>query len=132
MVKSWTALLAVLVLGACAQALPGGYSVKYADRGKAWLMRPDGTLAYGGLIKQLYQAEHRILLVALAEDVTSEDNLPTRAGNDCYAAFLIDPDKQTMRRIALAEATILARSMIVSESYDRPCPSPYAEGPPPA
>jgi hypothetical protein len=113
-----------LLLGACSIAgpsLPGGYAVRYADRGKAWLANPDGTLAHGALIKELYSDDRHILLISFAETIDGEVGGPRPLDGNCYVALMIDSQSRQMGQVRLYEAKQLASRMSRVESYDRGC-----------
>jgi hypothetical protein len=111
--------VAILALAGCNRSLPGGYSVRHADRGKAWLQNPDGTLAAGGVIKNLYADNRRILVVAYASG--DETGGPKPLDETCYVALLIDTSGGRAEQISMAEAGRQASTMSTVESYDRPC-----------
>ena len=111
--------LSCLVAG-CGPSLPGGYSVRHADRGKAWLRGPDGTLVDGATIKALYRSDRHIVLIGYAEESASaEDRVAVDDG--CYVALLIDAATQQVKQISIADAARRAARMARVESYDRPC-----------
>jgi hypothetical protein len=115
--------LATIAIGGCSPSstLPGGYTISYGDRGKAWLKNPDGTIAHAGLIKRLYRDEKRILLVAHPVSYGGEAAPPYPLDENCYVALLVDASTQRMRQIHLAKADHLAARMSEVESYERPC-----------
>ena len=123
MVKPLLLLIASLAIGGCSASpsLPGGYTVSYGDRGKAWLQNPDGTIAYAGLIKRLHRDQRRILLVAYPVSYGGEAAPPFPLDETCYVALVVDGSTQRMRQIHLAEADRLAAQMSEVESYERPC-----------
>lgn len=112
-----------MAIGGCSASpvLPGGYTVSYGDRGKAWLQNPDGTLAHGGLIKQLQRDERRILLVAYPASYGGEAAPPHPIDTTCYVALVVDGPTRRVTQISIAEAENLAARMTEVESYDRPC-----------
>lgn len=116
-------MLATIAVGGCGASpdLPGGYTVSYADRGKAWLQNPDGTIAHPGLIKQLHRDERRILLVAHPASYGGEAAPPYPLDDACYVALVIDGPTQRVTQIRMAEAERLAARMSEVESYKRPC-----------
>jgi hypothetical protein len=114
-------LLALVGLGGCGESLPGGYTIHSADRGKAWLRNPNGTLAHGALIKQLFKDDRHVLLVTFAATVDGEvDGLRPLDGN-CYIALLIETDRRRMRQVRLSEARRLAAKMEEVASSARSC-----------
>ena len=114
-------VFSALAAAGCSPALPGGYSVRYADRGKAWLRNPNGTLAHGALIKQLFKDDRRILLVTFAATLAGEVDGLRPLDGDCYVALVIQAEQHRMRQVRLAEAHRLAAKMDLVESYDRDC-----------
>lgn len=116
-------LLAALVLGGCetSPSLPGGYTVSYADRGKAWLKNPDGSMTHGGVIKRLLHDERRILLIAFPVSYGGEAAPPYPLDDSCYVALLVDGPTQRVRQIRLAEAERLAARMSQVEAYTGHC-----------
>jgi hypothetical protein len=125
----WPIALALL-LGACSMigpSLPGGYTIIYADRGKAWLANPDGTIAHGALIQQLYKDDRRILLITYATTYASDDGIgfrvegPRPLDGNCYVALLIEGGTGETRQVRLAEADRLAAKMDLVASSSRGC-----------
>jgi hypothetical protein len=114
-------IFATLACGSPPPALPGGYSVTYGDRGKAWLANPDKTLAHGALIKQLFADDRHILLITFATTYGGEVAGPRPLDGNCYVALLIDGPRQRTRQIHLAQARRLSRKMTLVESYERGC-----------
>ena len=116
-------MLATAAIGGCSASptLPGGYTVSYGDRGKAWLLNPAGTLAYAGLIKRLSHDERRILLVAYPVSYGGEAAAPYPLDGTCYVAIAIDVATRHVTQIHMAEADRLAARMSEVESYKRPC-----------
>jgi hypothetical protein len=116
-------MLAILAIGGCnaSPTLPGGYTVSYGDRGKAWLQNPDGTMAHAGLIKRLHRDDKRILLVAYPVSYGGEAASPYPLDDTCYVALVVDGPTRRVRQIRLAEADRLAARMLEVESYERPC-----------
>ena len=116
-------LLIALALSAtfgCSAKLPGDYSVSHGDRGKAWLEHPDETLAHGGVIKELYENNQHILLVAYPEMLDGKaGRMPI--DKTCYVALLIDAPRHRMRQVNMAEAARLATRMSSVEAHERPC-----------
>lgn len=116
-------MVATLAIGGCGASptLPGGYTVNYGDRGKAWLQNPDGTMAHAGLIKRLHRDERRILLVGFPVSYGGKAAPPYPLDDTCYVALIIDGPTRRMRQIRLAEANRLAARMSEVESYKRSC-----------
>jgi hypothetical protein len=118
-------MIALLATGACGvsrgEPLPGGYSVSYADRGKAWLVNPDGTTAHAALIKQLFKRDGYVLLVTYAATYGGKVEGPRPLDGNCYIALLIETDRQQVRQVRLAEAHQLAAKMELVASYARGC-----------
>ena len=112
-------LFAALAIIACSETLPGGYTVRHADKGKAWLRNPDGTLAHGGLLKDLYRDDRRILLIALAEGGEAGGRMPM--DGTCYIALLIYAPDQRVHQVSVPEAAKQTEKMSLVESYKRPC-----------
>lgn len=123
MIRRLLLLIATVALVGCdaPPALPGGYSVSYGDRGKAWLRNPDGTIAYAGLIKRLYRDERRMVIVAYPVSYGDETAPPYPLDDTCYVALVVDGPTRRMTQIRIAQANRLAASMSVVESYERPC-----------
>jgi len=124
-------LFATIAIGGCnpAPALPGGYTVSYGDRGKAWLQNPDGTIAHAGLIKQLYRDERRILLVAYPVSYGGEVAPPYPLDDTCYVALVLDGPTRRVKQIRIADVDRLTARMSVVESYERPCLKGHANTP---
>jgi hypothetical protein len=120
-----TLAFTLLLLAGCEQSpsLPGDFRVMYADRGKAWLQNPDGSLTHGGLIKELYHDNRRILLLAQAVSYGGETVPPRPRDHSCYVALLVDGDTGDLRQIDMAEFEALSARMTPVESYERPCPT---------
>lgn len=114
-------ILCALGMVGCSPALPNGYAVIHADRGKAWLTNPDGTLAHGALIKQLFKGDRHILMITFAATLGKQVDGPRPLDGNCYIALLIDTDKQRMKQVRLAEAHEIAAGMSIVEAYDRGC-----------
>ena len=112
----------LLVSNGCSdqQAVLGGYTVLYADRGKAWLQNPDGTIAHDGLLQQLYRDERHILIVSNVIDDRAIVR-PLSSDGGCLAAQLIDSRTHKKRQIRLAEAIAKARTMMWVASTSRKC-----------
>jgi len=110
-----------LCISACGASLPGGYSIEYGDRGKAWLANPDGTLVHGALIKQLFKDDRRVLLITFATTLGGQIDGPRPLDGNCYVALLIQADRQRIRQVRLTEARSLAAKMELVESYNRGC-----------
>jgi hypothetical protein len=108
---------------ACEPSLPGGYTIHYADRGKAWLQNPDGTTAYGGLIKSVHRSEARILLVGRPAAVGGELTPRKPIGDGCYVALLIDAATRRIEQIDMIQAARHQATMVPVASYKRPCPN---------
>ena len=123
MVRPLLLMLAAVAIGGCSKSptLPGGYTVSYGDRGKAWLHNPDGTIAYAGLIKRLHRDERRILLVGYPVSYGGEAAPPYPVDDTCYVALVFDGSTRRMRQIHLADADRLAATMSEVDSYERPC-----------
>lgn len=116
--------LIALLTGACGifgPSLPGGYSVSYGDRGKIWLANPNGTMAHGALIKELYSDDRHILLISFPTMYGRVVEGPRPLDGDCYIALLIDSQSGQMRQERLAEARRLATRMRMVESSGREC-----------
>jgi len=103
------------------ESLPGGYSVLYADHGKAWLRNPDGTLAHGGIVKDLYQDRARILVVAFPEGAEGEAAGRMPIDDTCWVALLVDASKRRVQQIKVADAAKLMQKMSVVTTSDIPC-----------
>jgi hypothetical protein len=116
-------LLLLLAIAGCndVESLPGGYSILYADHGKAWLRNPDETLAHGGILKDVYQDRTRILVVAFPE--MSGGNVAGRMPIDdtCWVALLIDAPKHRVQQIKVADVAKLSQKMSVVTASDLPC-----------
>ncbi len=123
MARTLLHLLAILAVGGCnaSPSLPGGYTVSYGDRGKAWLQKPDGTIAHAGLIKRLLHVEKQILLIAYPVSYGDVPAPPYPLDDTCYVALMVDGQTQVVRQIRLVEADRLASKMVVVEAYERPC-----------
>src|SRR4051794_22513633 len=72
------------------RAMLEGYSVKVADTGKAWLMKPDGTYVHGMSIEGLYSGEDQLLLIVPQEKAGAQTSGPAPLEADCLVALLID------------------------------------------
>ena len=120
MVMRFLVGIALVTVTGCSSQLPNGYRVSHGDRGKAWLQNPDGTLAHGGLIKELYRDDRRILLIAYPEQLDGEPGR-TPIDRTCYVALLIDSPGRQVRQITTGDAAQMATKMSVVEAYDRPC-----------
>ena len=119
MFKRVLIVFALLATAGCDASLPGDYSVRHGDRGKAWLRNPDGTIT-GGLIKELYRDDRHILLVTYPlMDDGAADTMPI--DHTCYVALLIDAPERRAQQIHIADAIRRAARMSVVERYDRPC-----------
>ena len=117
-------LLLLLAIAGCSEveSLPGGYSILYADHGKAWLRNPDETLTHGGIVKDAYRDAARILIVAfpeVAEDKADEGRMPI--DDTCWVALFIDASKHRVRQIKMADAAKISRKMSVVFTSDLPC-----------
>ena len=112
-------VLGSLSLAGCSPSLPDGYSVTYGDRGKVWLSNPDGTLAHGAEIKQLYRDDGRLLLITSAATIGGEIIGPRPLDGTCYVALLIDTDQRRMQQVRMAEADRLSANMTLVESSGR-------------
>ena len=113
-----------LLLGACSVAgppLPGAYAVHYGDRGKAWLANPDGMIAHGALIKQLFSDGRHILLISFATTYGGQIKGPRPLDGNCYIALLIDSRTRDVRQVRLSEANHIAGTMSIVETYERGC-----------
>ena len=123
MVRTLRLMLPILGIGGCNASpdLPGGYTVSYGDRGKAWLQNPDGTIAYAGLVKRLHRDERHILLVAYPVSYGGEVAPPYPLDDTCYVSLVFEGATRRVRQIRLAEAARLASRMSEVESYERPC-----------
>ncbi|RYG90202.1 MAG: hypothetical protein EON59_00290 [Alphaproteobacteria bacterium] len=111
----------LLASAGCAPSLPGGYSVSYADRGRAWLANPDRSLAHGALIDRLYHDDRYILLVTTAVSLDGVVEVPRPLDGNCKVAILIDVTQQRARQLRLADANRLAGNMVMVEDYNRGC-----------
>jgi len=119
-------LILLLVVGGlslfgCGPTLPDRYSVKYGDRGKAWLANPDGTIAHGALIKRLYRADDQLLLITYPASLGGEIEGPRPLDGTCWIALLIDTNRQQIRQIRMPEADRLSSGMDLVESSDASC-----------
>jgi hypothetical protein len=123
MVRRLLFALAAINIGGCSAppSLPGGYSVSYGDRGKAWLENPDGTMAHGALIKQLFKDDRHILLISFAATSGGEIDGPRPLDGNCYVALLIDSKERQMRQVRLSEAHQLASHMSLVEFSNGGC-----------
>jgi hypothetical protein len=125
--QSWDKVLiglAALLTGACGivgPSLPGGYSVRYGDRGKIWLANPDRTMTHGALIKELYSDDRQILLISFPTMYGGVVEGPRPLDGNCYIALLIDSRSRQMRQVRLAEARRLATRMRMIESSRGGC-----------
>lgn len=95
--------------------LPDGYYVKSADRGKAWLTKPDGFLVHGGLINKLYRGQRRVLVLAYP------DSSRKPIDESCYVALLIDTGTHRVEQVSVTEAARYAEGMSTIVDLDRPC-----------
>lgn len=114
-------MLCALAIAGCGTSLPGGYGVTHGDRGKAWLSNPDGSIAHGALIKQLWKDDRHILLLTFATTFGGEVVGPRPLDGNCYVALYIDADQRRIRQVRLAEARRLSANMTSVESYNRGC-----------
>jgi hypothetical protein len=119
----WWLGVAALVLEGCngSLSLPGGYAVQYGDRGKAWLANPDGTMAHGAVINQLYSDGRNLLLISFAAVVEGAIDGPRPRDGNCYIALLIDSQTRQIRQVRLNEAKLMASRMKIIEDYQREC-----------
>jgi hypothetical protein len=116
--------LVALLTGACGifgPSLPGGYSVSYGDRGKIWLAKPNGMMAHGALIKELYSDDRHILLISFPTSYGGVVEGPRPLDGNCFIALMIDSRSGQMRQVRLAEARRLASRMQMIESSGREC-----------
>lgn len=116
-------LLLLLAIAGCSdvESLPGGYSLLYADHGKAWLRNPDGTLTHGGIVKDAYQDRARILVVAFPEMSGGEAVGSMPIDDSCWVVLLVDASKHRVQQIKIADAAKLSRKMSVVTNSDLPC-----------
>ena len=116
-------LLLLLAIAICSdvESLPGGYSILYADHGKAWLRAPDGTLTHGGILKDAYQDRASILVVALPEMTGGEAAGRMPIDDTCWVALLIDASRHRVQQIKIADAAKLSQSMSVVMTSKLPC-----------
>ena len=116
-------LLLLLAIAGCSdvESLPGGYSILYADHGKAWLRNPDETLTHGGIVRDAYRDGERILIVAFPEMSGGEEAGRMPLDDTCWVALLIDASKHRVRQIKMAEAAKISRKMSVVFTSDLPC-----------
>jgi len=103
------------------ESLPGGYSLLYADHGKAWLRNPDGTLTHGGIVKDAYQDRARILIVAFPEMSGGDAAGLMPIDDTCWVALLIDASKHRVQQIKVADAGKISQKMSVVRTSDLPC-----------
>ena len=101
--------------------LPGGYSIHFGGSGKAWLRRPDATLAHGALIKQLFKDDRHVLLITFTATLGGEADGPRPLDGNCYIALLIDTKRRHTRQVRLAEARELATKMDPVLSSEQGC-----------
>lgn len=102
-------------------ALPGGYAISYGDRGKAWLLKPDGSVLHAGLIKKLHRDDRTIVLVAFPVSYGGQAAAPYPMVEDCLIAFVIDAQSQTVKQVPTSEAERLAAAMTEVESSGLEC-----------
>jgi len=116
-------LLLLLAIAGCSdvESLPGGYSILYADHGKAWLRNPDETLTHGGIVKDVYQDRARILVVAFPEMSGGEAAGRMPIDDTCWVALLVDASKHRVQQIKIADAAKLSQKMSVVTTSDLPC-----------
>ena len=116
-------LLLLLAITGCSdvEILPGGYSILYADHGKAWLRNPDETLTHGGILKDAYQDRASILVVAFPEMSGGEALGRMPIDDTCWVALLVDASKHRVQQIKIADAARLSQKMSVVFTSDIPC-----------
>ena len=117
-------LLLLLAIAGCSEVenLPGGYSILYADHGKAWLRNPDETLTHGGIVKDVYQDRAHILVVAYPQMLSDGEAAGRMPIDDtCWVALLIDASKHRVQQIKFADAAKLMPKMSAVTTSDIPC-----------
>ena len=118
-----SSLLLLLAIAGCSdvESLPGGYSILYADHGKAWLRNPDETLTHGGIVKDAFQDRARILVVAFPEMSEGEGAGRMPIDGTCWVVLLIDASKHRVQQITVADAARISQKMSVVFTSDLPC-----------
>lgn len=118
-----SSLLLLLAIAGCSdvESLPGGYSILYADHGKTWLRNPDGTMTHGGTVKDAYQDQKRILIVAYPEMSGGEPTGRMPIDDTCFVALLVDAAEHRVQQIKVADAAKLMSKMSVVTTSDRSC-----------